>query len=236
MGLFRPSGGVIFHLRAWRQQRLWQPFNVAIAQWLESWEVPREELILVGPSGGYTLPQNWLRSFRQIHAYDTDPLAAWMFGKRHPFARAKFHRTDVFWKEGRLSLSPLKKMLKEHPKASVAFCNLLGQLPLEGEFNEHQWEIYLNELRLLMKDRHWASYHDLATIEPLPLDRHQIVLNEYANSDGKDLKRALGGMRKKNVMITDHLMRGRWTADLEKRLFAWSLTPKSLHVIEGVRA
>ncbi len=235
IGLFRPSGGVMFHARAWRHEKLWQGFNVAIAQWLESWDAPRDELILIGPSGGYTLPVNWLRSFRQIFAYDTDPLVPWLFPKRHPYARVKFIRSDVFWKSGRLSLSPLKKILSDHPKASIAFCNVLGQLPLEGDFNEHQWEIYLYELRLLMKDRKWASYHDLATIEPIPLERHQKVLNEYYNSDGKDLKRALGGVRKRNVTITDHLMRGRWTADLDKRMFAWSLTTTSLHVIEAVR-
>jgi hypothetical protein len=200
--IFRPSGGVLYHWRAWRSRARWSGFTRELEDWLASWPVSAGELILIGPSGGYTLPGAWLRRFETIHAYDIDPLAAPLFRRRHPGVNVHFHRADLFWREGRLSHVPLKAALGNHPRAAVLLSNVLGQLLLEGRAEEGEWREFLRRLRHELEGRNWASYHDTFTHE-----RGEII---------------------------DHLMDGDWKKGLAAREFRWPLTPRSLHVIEGL--
>lgn len=157
---FRPSGGVLYHLRAWRSQSAWQPFREQIKAWLEAWSPPTNELILVGPSAGYTLPTDWLKNFDQITAYDLDPLAPALFRLQHPKIKITFQRQDMFWRRGQLSLDPLKAALRIHPKAAVLFVNVLGQVLVERKAQESDWQEFLAGLRRELGSRSWASYHD----------------------------------------------------------------------------
>jgi hypothetical protein len=226
--LFRPSGGVLYHLRAIRRGRLWKSFRAELAEWLATWPAPREELLLIGPSGGYSLPNSWLDSFKTIHCYDVDPLAPWLFRMRHRQANITFHKQDMFWQDGRLTLRALDRVLSRHPRAAVSFCNILGQLPLEGVIADGEWEAFLKQLRGCLETRSWLSYHDLYTIEPLPLAQHHAVAH------AADPVGSLRGLGATSLEVTDHLLLGSWTRGLAKSRFAWSLTPTCLHVIEGV--
>jgi hypothetical protein len=163
--LIRPSGGLYYHLRAWRHGRSWQPFREQLAKWLDSWNCPHKELILLGPSAGYSLPDSWLRNFSSIQAFDLDPLAGPLFRLRHPDVPIEFHRANLFWQDGRLSTAPLQKVLDAHPQAPVLFCNVLGQVLLEGHASEEEWTAFLRRLRELLNSRSWASYHDVQTQE-----------------------------------------------------------------------
>jgi hypothetical protein len=158
--IFRPSGGLRYHWRAWRDRALWQPFVREIAAWLSEWR-PGGELLVIGPSAGYTLPSEWLLQFREIHAYDLDPLASLLWRHR-PLL---FHRVNVFWNKGRLSFVELDRILNAHPGASLLFSNVLGQVLLEGEASESEWQKYLLDLRQRLANREWASYHDRFTYE-----------------------------------------------------------------------
>lgn len=159
-GLIRPSGGLYYHARAWLNGGRWRPFKNELAEWLESWPCPRNELILIGPSAGYTLPTPWLGRFGRITAFDLDPLAGPLFRRRHRTA-ADFHRVDLFWSEGRLSLRPLSELLERTPGATILFCNVLGQVLLEGRASEEEWAAFLRGLREKLRGRAWASYHDV---------------------------------------------------------------------------
>jgi len=64
------------------------------------------------------------------------------------------------WDQGRLSLSPLRRALKDHPGAAVLFVNVLGQVLLEGSATEEEWQKFLQDLRKELSSRPWASYHD----------------------------------------------------------------------------
>lgn len=163
--LIRPSGGLYYHLRAWRHRHLWRPFRSQITDWLSSWSCPREELILLGPSAGYSLPDDWLKSFRKIEAFDLDPLSGPLFRRLHPDLPVKFHRVNLFWQDGRLSTAPLQNLLIEHPRATILFCNILGQVLLEGRASEEEWTAFLRRLREILHPHHWASYHDVHTLE-----------------------------------------------------------------------
>ncbi len=165
MSLFRPSGGLVYHWRALTSGRRWRTFRRDVAQWLDIWNCPTEELILIGPSGGHTLPTAWLRRFRKIEAFDLDPLARFFFQLRHRHPSIRFHGKDMFWRDERLSLAPLAEILREHPRASILFCNVLGQVLLEHTAEESDWYQFLKELRQLLSGRSWASYHDMYSKE-----------------------------------------------------------------------
>ncbi len=156
---------MLYHWRAWRKRKDWGDFREQIADWLGDFAGRQDELILIGPSGGYTLQTEWLKRFKKIHAYDLDPLAPLFFRARHGRLPVAFHNQDLFWDEGRLSTVSLKTALKKHPRAAVLISNLLGQLLLEHPTDDRTWEIFLNRLRFTLKDREWASYHDLFTHE-----------------------------------------------------------------------
>ncbi|MGE0526761.1 MAG: hypothetical protein AB7G93_10575 [Bdellovibrionales bacterium] len=165
-GLFRPSGGAVYHLRACRYRTLWQPFQAQVARWLETWNPSRvRPLLILGPSGGYTLATPWLREFDRVIAYDHDPLAPWFFRREHPGVQVEFHHDNLFWAAHHLTLAPMKKILKAHPDSNVLFANLLGQVLLEGRARESEWTHLLLELRQLLDGRSWASYHDILSFE-----------------------------------------------------------------------
>ncbi|MGL4407279.1 MAG: hypothetical protein ACRCTU_02685, partial [Zoogloea sp.] len=54
------SGGLVYHLRAWRARRQWAAFHAQVAAWLAAWMPERHRLVLVGPSAGYALPLGFL--------------------------------------------------------------------------------------------------------------------------------------------------------------------------------
>lgn len=165
LGLFRPSGGLRYHLRSRRYAGLWGPFQSEIAKWLNDWEPDYSHLLLLGPSAAYTLPTAWLKKFTRIDAYDLDPLAPWIFRFNHPGVSVQFHRKNLFWQDGVLSTGALTEILREHPKASILFSNILGQVLLEGHASEREWSDFLLRLRHRLQYRSWASYHDLFTHE-----------------------------------------------------------------------
>ena len=158
--IFRPSGGLSYHLRARLNRARWEPFAQQVAKWLRTWDVTGPELVLIGPSGGYSLSDEFLGRFTKIDAYDLDPLAHFFFRGRHPHARVRFHRRDVFSHNNRINLSPLREVLAGHPAAAILFCNVLGQLPLEIAATENELVHNLLNLKKLLEGRRWASYHD----------------------------------------------------------------------------
>jgi hypothetical protein len=242
LDLFRPSGGGVYHLRSLRRQALWKPFRQQLNHWLSEWlnEIlashlnPRpESLILIGPSGGYTLETEWLNRFSSISAYDIDPLAPWFFRRRHPAVaeKTKFHRLDVFWAGGRLSLSALGSVLNQYPSSAILFSNVLGQVPLEHPVAEDEWRSYLKTLSEKLRSRSWASYHDLYSLDSLKANQHANVFEQLHTA--KTAPNDLRGV-KTSVVVTDHLLDSDWTSGLKTKRFAWSLSSKSLHIIEGV--
>jgi hypothetical protein len=163
--LIRPSGGLYYHAKALVNGRRWRPFREEIRLWLETWPCDKkQDLLLIGPSAGYTLPSGWLKDFPKIHAFDLDPLSGPLFRRRHG-VNAEFHRVNLFWSGGTLSIKPLKEVLREYPKANILFCNVLGQVLLEGKAGEEEWLSFLRQLRFALRGRTWASYHDVLSLK-----------------------------------------------------------------------
>lgn len=233
--LFRPSGGVSYHWRAWRRGPLWSEFSESLARWLESWEIPSRHLVLIGPSAGYNLPRAWLSKFQRIDAYDLDPLAARLFARRHRLPSVTFHKQDMFWISDKLSTLAVARVLNAWPDASVLFCNVLGQVPLEGKLEAADWETYLASLRESLRGRRWASFHDTLTVEPLPFSHHAAVHRGMKGSG--DIQLTLRSLAyPENLEVIDHGLSGHWRDGLRSELLSWSLTPRSLHLIDCVRS
>ena len=147
----------MYHVRALVSRARWRPFVEAIAAWLEDWAPQNRELVIIGPSGGYTLNDAFLARFDSLMAYDVDVLARLFFGRRK---RTRFKRQNAFAIEGKLSLKPLQNILITHPNAAILFSNVIGQVPLEISVSEMEWRSFLVALRSELNGRTWASYHD----------------------------------------------------------------------------
>lgn len=152
-----PSGGLLWHWRAWRSQKLWRPTCEQISTWLEQVHPHSSELILIGASAGWMMPSSWLQTFKKVMIWDIDGLAEPLFRWRHGTALKAsetalvFHRVDAFVNLGAL--------LSAHPRACVLFDNVLGQMRFHSQDLDAVSEHILNIIRTL-KGREWGSLHD----------------------------------------------------------------------------
>ena len=226
MPLFLPSGGLLYHARAFRLGKTcWAPFRRAVREWLARWEPPCSGLLLIGPSGGYSLPTEWLARFSEVVAIDFDPLARPLFGRRHRACRSLRWVLEDVLPVGTLGLdsSALERRLAEYPDHAVLFSNVLGQLALSSAC-EDAVERDLAVLRQTLDGRHWASYHDRLSAPrrpDLPSDRrhrNDLELARLAYSGGGEIV----------SHSTALLGRG-----LECETFAWECERGYWNLIEG---
>jgi len=157
--LYSHSGGLRYHLRAAAYRHLrWRPFRRTVAGWLNAWQPPCPRLVLVGPSAGHTLPLQLFARFELVVALEPDPLARRWLAWRARRLPLRFEALDVLG-----GTRPLQPLRERFPDAAILFCNLLGQIPAP---NGARWQPLLAEA---LPDRHWASYHDVASTEVRPL-------------------------------------------------------------------
>lgn len=167
------SGGLAYHFVAWRQKRAWREFRAQIGEFLNSHVTPKGELLLIGPSGGYTLPSEWLGQFEQIMALDPDPLAPLFFRRNHPGIEVHWSRRDYFIDSQRQWRSQgLDEIAADFPHHTLFFTNLIGQFPfllkkpqLE---NENEWRDWREHWRGTLESRRWISVHDLFSSDRRP--------------------------------------------------------------------
>ncbi len=226
MPLFLPSGGLVYHARALRLGKTcWEPFRQAVREWLDRWRPPCEGLLLIGPSGGYSLPTEWLARFSEVVAIDFDPLAQSVFGRQHRACRTtRWIREDVLpvGSQG-LDLTPLRRRLAEYPDHAVLFSNVLGQVALSSAC-EDAVERDLAVLRRALDGRHWASYHDRLSApwrpEALADRRHRsdLELARLAYPNG-------GEIVSHSTALLGH--------GLECETFAWECERGHWNLIEG---
>lgn len=220
--LWRASGGLAWHWRAWRASQRYRPFRQAIEDWLVAWEPPCSRLILVAPSAGWTLPSARLSQFEQILAMDLDPLARWLFVLNH--RRILDRRTELTWVRRDL-VSELPQCLAAWPDAAVLFCNVLGQLAIERE--DH--ETVLAALPTMLRRHHWASFHDCYTGDVLRREFESLgTLNLDRRMDADDLQR-LGFAGEWRDHGTGRLFPERHT----RRYLPWWIRENKLHWIEA---
>ena len=155
--LLDPSGGLVYHLRAARHRhRLWAPFHASVAGWLADWQPERPELLIVGPSAGYALPDGFFTRFAQVTALEPDPLARWLLRRRADAAPLRFDRLDCL-----AAPDGLARLATRYPDAAILFSNVLGQLDAPAE----SWSALLARH---LASHAWASYHDVISTAARP--------------------------------------------------------------------
>lgn len=217
------SGGFFYHLRALRfKSRYWGSHLEGTARFLAKWNPRSKSILLVGPSAGYSLPKGWLSRFETILAYEPDPIARFMFERRHGVRPHWIPKRFPFQ-----SAEPLGEL--PEPVGAVLFCNILGQIviPNPGRFGPI--------LRAALEGREWASYHDalsgcriefdLEEVRPERASLHEMKGWVYVPERGRT-----------HVEVNAHTAPEvfRDGKGLRFSYWQWRIIPDYTHLIEGV--
>lgn len=249
-----PSGGLFYHYLAMRFSRtLWTRFRTDVANWLAEWSPPSTELVVFGSSAGYSLPDGFLERFERVVIVEPDPLARVLLRRRFPLAQLEFASdrsllapdSETEFKalksRERRALAKLNRFLSRYPKAAVLFSNVLGQLPLEfPHLDDELFASHLIAIRSAVRDRPWASYHDLLStwirpirLEPFilpggPLDLEAFAHEHLLPAHETSIKGTARVARK--LEVTDHQTHA--LAAGEATLCTWwELAPGRYHLI-----
>ena len=215
------SGGIPYHLKAmlYRKSR-WGVHERETAAFLERWNPPEKELLLIGPSGGYSLPRAWLGHFDRVLAYEPDLLARKIFERRHGVKPLWLGRYFPFGKPG---------AFQPFGASAVLFSNLLGQIEIR---NVRKFGNWLSEE---LKERNWASFHDALSGYGIDFDTEDAgrertllpVLKKWVHVRNP-------GVGRIEVLAHDAPDLFANFMDLQYSYWQWTLTPEHTFLTEGV--
>ncbi len=229
MNFLNSTGGLIYHIRAKRYTSLWSAHRSAVQSFLENWLIDSDEILLIGPSGGYSLPLSWLRSFKRIIAIEPDPLARMIFqsrtGLRPEYLKLK------------LDLENPDPVIQSFDRAvPILFCNILGQLPVKNEY------LAIKNLNTLLEGRSYASYHDVLSGKGI-----QVRVPTQSNSKKKSVNELRAWIKPEDSLVTREKIELNqhqaydWfqqavTNTFEQKFtyWEWAITPSQTQLIEGV--
>lgn len=232
-GLVNPAGGFLYHCKALLySKRLWSPFIREIGAWQESWPLQNREIILIGPSAGYSLSKKFIHRFERRMAVDPDPLASKLFQFR--FGKCEWNTNDFFLKgDEETRRAEFKKFLEAHPQSAVLFCNFLGQL---GVFwSESQIDREMKRTQDFLKEnlshRTWATYHDRFSGKIKP--KRLRLSSDHALSN----EELIDAFYPKNVKgeLFDHHTLGFTPQSVPHEYWVWEISPNYYQLIEGAR-
>ena len=133
------------------------------------------ELIIFGPSAGWTLSEKFLAKFSKVICVEPDPFARLLFRLRFRKMKVEFDKRSDRLPWFAKDRSPktigrgTEELLAKYPNAAILFSNLLGQVQLlmekpNASFNERAQ----NSLLSALAGRAWASYHDVVSTTLTP--------------------------------------------------------------------
>lgn len=228
--IVNPAGGLRYHWRARRYAHRWSPFVESLAQWLAAWRPDADELLLVGPSAGWCLPDDVLRRFTRIDVLEPDPIARVLLARR---AR-RLGREIVAHDRDYLTGDPddVAALGRDFPRHALLFCNVLGQVrflrpELEDDERNRVWK---DALMTALDGRAWATFHDRLSGALAPrLD--PVATSDAAMSDEALAAACYDGDGELSTHGTDGLF-----PHLPRRYLAWELIPGRHHLIEAIRS
>jgi hypothetical protein len=252
MSLMSYSGGLLYHWRARRHAGgLWTSHREGVRHWLEAWRPRARHLVLIGPSGGYSLPAEWLARFETITVVDPDPVARllWRFnwrpaGRSSPGTPKLFphspvrtlSRSDLLAGGGAAGARvgsedgwrPLREFVATRPDHAILFCNVLGQLEFLLERSDAEARNYFKGMENALAGSEWGSYHDRVSG---PLAPHGAPRSDRALTNEELLARFSPGG--KDAVLADHST-GQLAPACPRTYWVWELTPGRYHLIEGI--
>ncbi|MBT4760603.1 MAG: hypothetical protein HOO06_02795 [Bdellovibrionaceae bacterium] len=241
--LLSKSGGLSYHLKSFSQKKNWNSYTIPLNKWLMSWPVKKKQLVLIAPSAGYSLTNEFLNQFHKIIAIDPDPISPLIFKHRLSHPNIQWIRKDYFFMNNKWNESALNHISKDFPHAQYLLCNFLGQIPVLKKRSTSQLENLFAQLQMQVSytfsSALWASYHDLYSSEN-PEALFQLVKQHYPSLSAtfqQDFFIAHSPAKKEALcQATDH-----YTTDLfqdaiglNKKLFLWHIHKNYFHLIEGV--
>lgn len=219
-----------WHLRAWRSQQRWLHTREAIRQWLLTAPGGFDELLLIGASAGWMMPDDFLARFRRIDAVDFEWASAPLFRLRHAGVLRRerialtFHHTEA--------LSRLEELLALRPRALVVFDNVLGQYTLTCR-DVALAESRLSDLQRRLAGRAWGSVHDALSGRgrrmALADEPTAASLRPGAPWPEDRLLAAVGASGE----WRDHLTRAVLPAGAPSFLIPWQITPGYWHWLQA---
>lgn len=224
------TGGLGWHLRAWRYRRsLWPNYldqtHHFLAEWFSQSLKPAEvnELIVVGASAGWSLAADWVRGFSSIVLIDPDPLAPWLFKRNHPVPAGQTRQ----WV--REAFEPgLPDLLEARPRAAILFNNLLGQLRLVSK-DLDATERQLEQIKTQLVGRHWASFHDRLSGDWTHAQQSAATIHTAGTLSNDELAKSFA----RGGEWLDHLTNQVLPTDTPRVIYPWRITPDRLHVVEA---
>lgn len=224
--LLLPSGGLVWHVRAWRHHHGWTAYLQELDRWLQGWAPDCRDLLMLGPSAGWCLSREFLGRYRSVVAVDLDPLAPWLFKLRHG-AGLRRHGVQLRWLAVD-AFAHLERLLREHPGHAVLFCNLLGQ-HIVHESSLDRTRVVLGQIKHRLRGRVWASFHDCLSQGPVCVTPRPVAVMVPAQTSLPRIADRLG-------------LEGRWQdhqtaevlpAHVPRHYLAWPITPERMHIIEA---
>jgi hypothetical protein len=238
--LFSESGGLVWHAKALlRHGTIWADFRNRVDRFLTDWlgdialypGEPVSGVILIGPSGGWCLPRSgFLDQFAHVIAIDPDTVARRVFLARHKRKSTKNARFSQEWTWiPSLFQNVLPALLNRHPHHAVLFCNVLGQLRYQQEKSLERIEFEINQIKMMLEGRHWASFHDRISGVGRLSDAQTYEFFEPSELPNQEL---LEGMTVTGEWL-DHLTQQVLPPELGRRFMLWPISQYRLHVIEA---
>lgn len=221
-----------YHLRALRyRDTLWKSHLEGVDRFVRSWSCP-PNLVLIGPSAGYSLPLDWLARFDSLTVVEPGWFARRAFAaKLLPLNTPVRHIGEpvAFEKPGFL-----ERMGIDVATSGVLFCNVLGQMPVRSE------AALRDSLRKTLTGVSWASYHDRFSASEVlwsypdgevsaRLPTAELIREE---PPAKGLFRRRPATREVQEHLASDALSG--LAPRRVRYWDWQITPKQVHLIEGM--
>ena len=222
----RSSGGIIYHLRALlhgkKSDSLWASHRDQVKAFLSLWNPPEKNLLVVGTSGGYSIPKEFLERFTTITAVEPDSFARVIFERRFGM-KPKWVTQEIDFR----NLDSLKALVA--PDTAVLFTNLLGQLSFPRAVETKR------KLKEVLSQSSWASYHDALSGEHLEFDTE--LSEKYRQASLAQMKTWIYPKIKGGTLeINAHQGPDLFASEPGNQFlyWQWRITPKRTHLIEGV--
>lgn len=192
--------------------------------------IPRQQLVLIGASAGWMLPNSWLTQFDEIHAWDIDPLAAPLFRWNHE--RALKRQGSTLHLHTGDGLAQLPDIVRAMPDAFFWFDNVLGQL----RFTKEPLNTVSQRLKTLqhgLKHVNWGSVHDRMSGPTmpgvsLPLSRPGLAGTAMETAEGQTWLQDMGAISPWLDHLTEHVL----PKGTPVQHTAWPFKPGYAHWLE----
>lgn len=214
-----------YHWRAFRYRNsLWRSHVEGVGAFLRSWHPP-PNLLLVGPSGGYSLPVDWLERFHSITVIEPG-----FFARRILASRLHSLPAETSFRSERVAFeTPGFLPDLDVSKCGVLFANVLGQIPV------HEEAALRESLRQTLAGVSWASFHDrFSAGEPAWTYPDGEVPRVYTTPEliPESATRRFG----RKIEVQEHLASDALSTLEPRRVryWEWQITPRQVHLIEGM--